>query len=359
VSAQVDAVRGEVAAGGRRWRFELDCRHGTVAVDFGDARVRLHPHSWKEKRILARFAHLGEAFLKDQFVRLCLDEAATPPAEGPEREALLALALWLNAPGGEPALPLDQRVLAAVTVQVCHAIQSPPAALDGLDAADVELLWRAARGETARPAADQPEGTRIVIVPDRPAATPQESAAVELAPSPAPPAPAVPAAAAEPPRLPAAAPASAASHGGEDEPTSAPPDAASPRGGRFRVSFEAPRRPATRVAAPAPVAPTNGRHGASPTLPSSPVESPAHPWPWPVTGAPSAIPSAAPDAEPRTGAGPSVAAPRSRTESPVPATVAVSLEPTPHVLGLADPLFDELAIRLEQAAGELGIDVES
>ena len=379
MSAQVDAVKGEVTAGGVSWRFDLDCRQGTVAVDFGGARVRLRPHSWREKRILARFAHLGEVVLRDQFVRLCLDETTPLPAEGPQRDALWALALWLNAPGGESTLPLDERVLATVTLQVCHAIQSPPGALDGLDAADVELLWRAARGEPARSAGDQPEGTRIIIVPDRPAAAPEElvgagtvDPAAPMAPRPERTAPvdstARPAATAATTSPPPAEPVPGASdsRGGHDKRAPAADESAPQRNGRFRVIVDSPLRPAPRPAAAPPAsAPAAAGHGhrAEPTLgarpPAGPPESPPLIWPGPLGMASRALATlpATRAADPHANAVPRVlVAPQSRAQAA--GSSAVPPEPTAHVLGLADDLFDELAIRLEQAAGELGIDVE-
>src|SRR5205085_10521137 len=96
------------------------------------------PQRWSEKLRLARCAFLGAPFLDEHVLRLALPEGAAPP-EGDEREAALALALWLNDPGADAdTLPLQAPLLASVTLEVCAAIGVPPAALDGRDAVEVE-----------------------------------------------------------------------------------------------------------------------------------------------------------------------------------------------------------------------------
>jgi len=382
VSAQVDAVKGEVTAGGRTWRFDLDCQQGTVAVDFEGGRVRLHPHSWKQKRLLARFSHLGEGFLHDQLVRSCLEESGAMPADGLQREALLALALWLNAPGGEPPLPLDQHVLATVTVQVCHSMQSTPAALDGLDAVDVELLWRAARGDAEGPPEDQPASTRVLIVPDHAATPPPVSGSAEPAQLAAMPAsrpegtaaddtngrPAI-VAFATPAATPAApplaettsrpAPAPVATWPpSRDKREAAPGGSPLPRGGRFRVSLGTLAPSAPPATAPAIIAPAHHRDTPAPTAAAASA-SLSRSWPWPVTAASAAPRLAALDGGAGGTAAPQVlVAPPSRPERPADGGVLAGPEPAARVLALADDLFDELSVRLEQAAAELGIDLD-
>ncbi len=386
MSAQVDPDRGEVSVGDRRWPFELDCRHGTLAVDFDGERWRLQPHSWRAKRILARFAHLGERFLQEQFVRLALGEAGPMPDDPARREALLALARWLNAPGGEPPLPLDQRVLATVTVQVCAAMQLAPGAVDDLDAADVELLWRASRGEASPGQDDEPDGTRIVIVPDpRPAAaaqpvtaepertTPTRAARIEPAPDRSSPPPAAPSRLAGAPRRPAASAVTAGprnvqpdalADGSADGREPAAPVAAFSTlsgGRRFRVRLDtgapADAGPAVAVAEAPPRA---AAAGTAPALtPAARAEPPGRSWPWPVT-APGAL-----AARPAAAADPSEAAGGVRTALVAPppdggraAAAPATADPPAAALDVTDAVLDELALRLEQAAGELGIDLE-
>jgi hypothetical protein len=169
VTARVSDLATEVSVDAQSWKFELDSRHGTASVQLGGQRFTLRVQSWREKRILARFAHLGEAFLEDQFLRLCLSAGEAPPQAGPEREALIALARWLNAPGGTPGLPLDQHLLANVTLQICQAIHTAPQTFDGLDAADVELFWQAVRAGTPVVAESQ-AANRILVMADATAA---------------------------------------------------------------------------------------------------------------------------------------------------------------------------------------------
>src|SRR2546421_888842 len=228
------------------------------------------------------------------------------PVETAQRQALLALALWLGAPGGEPSLPLDARVLAAVTVQVCHAMRLAPGALDALDAADVELLWRASRGD-ASVAGDDSEGTRIVIVPAAPSDHPDTRPTIErehaaavgvrpertLALDGAPSAPAVDTTrphdagahfVGAPVTLEttAAPPTNAASSGREADGIA--PASGLPRGDRFRLRLEG-----ARPTSPVPAVPANASRR-TPTVQAPPIiqspasEAPAHTWPWPVTG---------------------------------------------------------------------------
>lgn len=150
---------------GQSWKFELDCRQGTASIELDAQRFTLRVLSWRDKRLLARFAHLSESFLEDQFLRLCLIDIQAPPPSGPEREALIALARWLNAPGGDPGLPLDRHLLASVTLQVCQSIHATPQTFDGLDAADVESLWQAVRAGTPLETHSE-AANRILVMPD-------------------------------------------------------------------------------------------------------------------------------------------------------------------------------------------------
>jgi hypothetical protein len=145
VNARVNEQAGTVEVGDESYPFEIDCRLGTVAIDLAGVRFTLRPLSWREKRTLARYAHLGESFLRDQHIQLTVSREARLPNDERQRDALSALARWVNRTGERPGLPLDAQLLATVTLQVSRALQAAPASFDGLDASEVELLWRAAR----------------------------------------------------------------------------------------------------------------------------------------------------------------------------------------------------------------------
>ena len=165
MKAVVDEHQRVVRVEGQSWPFELDCRTGTVALALEGTTLVLRRHSWREKRNMAHFAHLGENFLKHQFLQLSLVDEGLLPENKAAREALWVLARWMNGPQEKVVLPLDQALLATVTLELCRAMAISPAALEDLEAAEVEALWQAAGGER-RPAADPSPGTRIVVVPD-------------------------------------------------------------------------------------------------------------------------------------------------------------------------------------------------
>jgi hypothetical protein len=164
--------------------IELDCRDGSMSIDVDGRRLVARPLVWREKTNLARFAHLGEAFVSRQLVRLALGAQADEVVGEQARAALAAIARWLYAPeGAASALPLEQQFLANATLTVCQALRLGPADLDARPASEVEALWRiAAENQSAprSPSADragaeplahveaqQEDGmTRIEIVPD-------------------------------------------------------------------------------------------------------------------------------------------------------------------------------------------------
>ena len=194
MQAEVDAVREQVRVGERCWRFSLDCRRNTVTAALGGASYCLRPLRWGEKRNLAHFARLGEAFLTRELVKLCLDAEVDLPRDEDELAALAALAGWITAPNAAAALPLDERLLTSVAVSVATACCWTPDELDGLRAFEVELLWAGGeqratsdRGETAAPrdgamrlSPAGAETTRIIIVPD-PAPSPKPARTGETA----------------------------------------------------------------------------------------------------------------------------------------------------------------------------------
>ena len=88
MTTQVDEQNGVVRVGSHAFPFELDCRSGTATLALGSLQCVLRSPSWREKRVLARFSHLGSAFVEAQFLRQCLASDVPPPPPGPEREAL-------------------------------------------------------------------------------------------------------------------------------------------------------------------------------------------------------------------------------------------------------------------------------
>ncbi|MDB6062022.1 MAG: hypothetical protein JWM78_2125 [Verrucomicrobiaceae bacterium] len=186
MTAYVDANNCSVRDGDNAWPFAIDCHDGSVRIVLDNSSYQLHPLAWREKRNLARFAHLGEQFLQTQFLRTSLgasleksvdtrastNKAAELPASAEHRAALSVLARWLNAPDGNFGLPLDQQLLASVTLDICRNMQLAPTAFDTLAASDVEILWQATRAnapaptQNAQPIAPVSGKTRIVVLPD-------------------------------------------------------------------------------------------------------------------------------------------------------------------------------------------------
>ncbi len=141
----------------------------------------VRPLLWREKVILARFAHLGPTFIQHHFLRLSL-VGKLPPASETTVAALNALALWVNAPDeSQPGVPLDPELLGTVALKVCRAAGLRPADLDERSAAEVELIWHAISHSeepslpTSRPTEDDDGQVRIIVIPDP---SPEELASV-------------------------------------------------------------------------------------------------------------------------------------------------------------------------------------
>lgn len=360
----VDAASRRVRLGDRAWPFALDLRDGTAELDLGGRLVRLRPLRWGEKVRLARFARAGGDVLAEQLLLLAAPDGGDPGRDGAERDALLALALWLNAPAAEPELPLEPGLLAAVTLEVCRATGLAPADLDGREAPEVEALWRVA--SAARPPAGAPRlaafgdeavlpaTTRILVVPDSPAAAAaggeRAAAAAAAAAEPAPGATAgagstPPGAGSvlppreEPPRRAATAPPPAPP-AWPAPPPEEPPPRSRRSVDRFRVVPPAPASALSTPGAAEPVGAAAAAGGGS--LPPEPESALL------------ASVAAVRRAEAHAGGGAEAAAPIPRGgEFPIPAPPATGLDP-----GAQESLLQELGRRLEQAAAELGIDTE-
>lgn len=171
MAVYVDAKDCVVRDGVRAWPFDIDCHDGAAHVTLNKRRYTLYPLGWREKCSLARFTHLGESFLQNQFLRAALKEGdAELPVAEEARAVLSALARWINAPDGNFGLPLDRQLLASVTLDICRSMHLAPTAFDALNASDVEMLWQAARSAHATPdeasTASASGMTRIVVLPE-------------------------------------------------------------------------------------------------------------------------------------------------------------------------------------------------
>jgi hypothetical protein len=375
VAALINEAAAEVSVDAQTWKFALDVGRGTACIEIEGARFTLHAQSWQQKRMLARFAHLGETFLEDQLLRSSLVGVASLP-EGSAREALVALARWINGPCGNAGLPLDQQLLARVTLQVCRAMQAAPQALDSLDAAEVEMLWQAARLDAPETEQADAHANRILIVPDAGAIGDRRCDPTGVAPAsdPEPQERSIVVTKASPSIQPDTADESAARArevSVQQAPLAARPDKAQRRhtaemrvdARRFRVRFAVQERPDRSRLEPTPLSADSDTRAA------------AH-FPTAIPGAPTvqapALPSTSPAMRPAWAA--SVDEPNLEkshwTPSSAPASDAPSWTQPPMKAAVMYPLsraeltvdseqlFDELATRLEQAVAEQGIDLE-
>ena len=134
--------------GDEGWSFSLDCVAGVATLELDGLSLRVRPLRWSEKNRLARFAHMGEAFVRRQLVGACLLDAGAVALDGRQQEVVARLVLWLgeqHGGGDGEGLPLDGLALAGVTLGLCRATGLKPSDLDGCEAAEVEMLWLAAR----------------------------------------------------------------------------------------------------------------------------------------------------------------------------------------------------------------------
>ena len=140
--ARIDEQRQLVCVNGSEWPFTLDLREGTASLSVGAQTWEVRPQRWVEKLRLARFAHWGENFARQQLWTMCVGPETQQSSDG-EREAVLALAGWLSGGGAaESELPLDTAVLTRVTAETCRQLGVVPSALDTMPAYEVESLWR-------------------------------------------------------------------------------------------------------------------------------------------------------------------------------------------------------------------------
>jgi hypothetical protein len=348
-----------VADGDKRYRFAADCGAGTASLDAGGRAISLRLLRWGEKCALARFASAGADFLAGQMLKLCADQ----PAEG-TREAALALLLWLHAPD-EPPLPMEARLLARVTLDLCQALTMPLPELAQRSAPEVELLWQALGRTQAAETLPDDAVTRILVLPDEAAeamgpaaASPTAPIAVSGQPDPAPaeriPNPATPSALA------------AAATGSVQSEASAMTEST-------RQGSERPRFRVRLASLPPPDAPAEQRLGRVATAAleaaGQSVDAPNGEAPSAQTPIRGAVSSPSRGAGPGTTAAAGLPSPSGGTSTPdgmdfpsalptaalarVMAAVSRREEALAASATEADP--DDLADRLEQAAGALGI----
>jgi len=135
------------------WPLEFDAGSGALRVSLDGLTISARPLNWREKRVLARYADLGEAFLQRQLIDACCGTRAVAAAPAVCR----ALAAWVNFPAAPEsvAVPFASEALARVTAGLCRTIGLRPAEIDALDALEVEALWQSqAQGRQAVPAAN-------------------------------------------------------------------------------------------------------------------------------------------------------------------------------------------------------------
>ena len=362
----VDLINNVVRAGGREWPVSLNLATGTLAVHLASETYTVRPLTWGEKRTLARYAFLGEEFLKRQLAAACTTPRSEPEGAD-EAQALVLAAVWMTAPEGDH-LPLSSAALLRATTEIERWSGTPGDELDRQPAADVEALWRSLSAEAPRVMpghsaavaamaprlasapvvhadtrlASHPHATtplaegwqRILVMPETAEAAHEDHDEAS---------PALEVPIAEPDLE---SPPHAAAHAEASSQPSAPPRRREPAN-RFRVTYtsvESGRRPsiatATEVTAPllgTPTPPQEQPHVATPT-----ETRPA--------GSRSAMTPPLPTRFYR----------RMLVDQPPPGTAPThqpAMPPTPTTPGGAD-LLDTFAQQLEDAASAVGIDLQ-
>jgi hypothetical protein len=176
VTATVDATTLTVRGGEQRYRFVVDCASGNASLEADGVTIGIRLLRWGEKCALARFAAAGVDFLARQLLHICSDPA---PPDAATRDAALALVQWVHAPD-EPPLPMDARLLARVTLDLCDVLGCGIEDLALRPAPEVEALWHARDQRQPVPAEMAPANdvTRIVVLPDETDSLPPAVAAV-------------------------------------------------------------------------------------------------------------------------------------------------------------------------------------
>jgi hypothetical protein len=156
---------GTLRVAGKRLRF--DASSGTVRAELDAGVFVVKPLLWRSKRALARFTRMGDEFVREQVLSVSVE--GDLPLDPEARRELWAVVAWLNAPG----IGFESGALSQVTLDVCRAAGLAPRDLDEREAWEVESLWHASRrddeprADQARSASRADDGlNRILVVPD-------------------------------------------------------------------------------------------------------------------------------------------------------------------------------------------------
>jgi len=190
----------------REWPISLDLASGGLLLHLSVHRYLLRPLTWGAKRKLARFAHLGDQFVRRHLALAC----ATPPVwpdDVAEAEALMLAAAAVSA-FADDTLAFSAGALLRVSLEVSRETGVTLDALDEQAAVDVEALWRMIadtpreqpaanreppqarpfRSESSVEPPSEPGWNRIVVLPD-PVPIAAKETVNKAAPSPATPMP--------------------------------------------------------------------------------------------------------------------------------------------------------------------------
>jgi hypothetical protein len=354
-----------------RWAFTLDCSVGSAHINLDDVNFAVRPLAWRQKRLLARFSSLGAEFVRLQFLQLASGGSRLPD-RSVAQEALLTLALWINAPSETSLAALDSAFLARVETDVCRTLGLRPGDLDQREAVDVEEVWSSLSRTADIEIAPAPSQTSPSASPDPVRSTPLtgDVRRIRILPDPVPEKGGTRGQAdqpikAQPRPSPPAEPAAILDNPTSIEPAderllaaSPPLPAALPSGPQF-VAQSTLRWTLQRSR---PVRGSSAHHQQSPS-PSLESAIPSGPQPDTSEVRERIAPANAlqPDIALRRSAATSVEAlPRLVHSAEMPKTEPIQIEapaasPIPPID--VDALFDELSDRLEQAAANLGIEV--
>jgi hypothetical protein len=144
----VDLIHNVLRIADREWRVALDLSTGGLKLDLSTGVYFLKPLTWGDKRRLARFANLGEEFLRRNMTLACATPAVWPDDEV-EAEALVLAAATVTSPGYD-ALPLSIGTLLRISAEISRAMGMAIDELDHQAAVDVEALWRLIEADSRR-----------------------------------------------------------------------------------------------------------------------------------------------------------------------------------------------------------------
>lgn len=173
LDVRFDTDTGLLNVGDQEVPFDVNLASGSVSFRVAGREVTLRPLTWAEKMTLARFAHLREAFVDRQLLKAALVTDPWPDADASRGDVLVALARWVNEPGGAGRPPLlDVETLSLAMQEVGRSLGVGPAELESRPANEIESLWAAILGGLAPepfPSGggwEQGDVHRILVVPE-------------------------------------------------------------------------------------------------------------------------------------------------------------------------------------------------